>query len=213
MPAGLAAAARQLPAAPLHASHKPPFRLCPATGKKNWIRIPAVFYGAFVTATMLPILVELAAHTGAFLSRSRSLLPAHAHKAFCLDLKLTLLDMPLPAAAACHLLLRSAVLPARLCMQAPATVPPSSLPSTLLTCWCPCAWRCTWRSLRSPLAAAGAASPSGTERAQASTGASVLQRRQRIRQQRPAWAGCVLNVSENLHCWLVAWCQTKLDVG
>ncbi|KAI7843617.1 hypothetical protein COHA_002857 [Chlorella ohadii] len=33
-------------------------------GKKNWIRIPAIFYGAFVTSTMLPILAELAVHTG-----------------------------------------------------------------------------------------------------------------------------------------------------
>ncbi|KAL4429047.1 hypothetical protein ABPG77_006086 [Micractinium sp. CCAP 211/92] len=31
-------------------------------GRKNWIRIPAILYGAFVTATMLPILAELALH-------------------------------------------------------------------------------------------------------------------------------------------------------
>lgn len=33
-------------------------------GRKNWIRIPAILYGAFVTATMLPILAELALHEG-----------------------------------------------------------------------------------------------------------------------------------------------------
>lgn len=32
--------------------------------KKNWIRIPAIIYGSFVTATMVPILGALAAHTG-----------------------------------------------------------------------------------------------------------------------------------------------------
>ena len=118
--------------------------------------------------------------------------------------KLMLLGMPVPSKP---LLLRSAGLPTHLCMQDPATAPQSSLPSTLHTCWCPCAWRCTWLSLRSPLAAAAAASPSGTERAQASAGASVLRRRERIRQQQPAL--CV-KCFENLHCWLVAWCQTNL---
>lgn len=32
--------------------------------RRNWIRAPAMLYGAFVTATMVPILAELAAHTG-----------------------------------------------------------------------------------------------------------------------------------------------------
>lgn len=30
--------------------------------RKNWIRIPAIIYGSFVTATMLPIMGALAAH-------------------------------------------------------------------------------------------------------------------------------------------------------
>ena len=36
---------------------------CCAAGK-NWIRAPAMLYGSFVTATMLPILAELATHQG-----------------------------------------------------------------------------------------------------------------------------------------------------
>jgi hypothetical protein len=31
---------------------------------KNWIRAPAMLYGSFVTATMLPILAELSMHQG-----------------------------------------------------------------------------------------------------------------------------------------------------
>lgn len=31
--------------------------------RKNWIRIPAIIYGSFVTATMVPILGALAAHS------------------------------------------------------------------------------------------------------------------------------------------------------
>lgn len=31
--------------------------------RKNWIRIPAILYGSFVSATMVPILAELAMHT------------------------------------------------------------------------------------------------------------------------------------------------------
>ncbi len=31
--------------------------------RANWIRIPAIIYGSFVTATMVPILGALAAHT------------------------------------------------------------------------------------------------------------------------------------------------------
>ncbi|KAG7670360.1 putative Sigma intracellular receptor 2 [Nannochloris sp. 'desiccata'] len=30
--------------------------------RKNWIRIPAIIYGSFVTATMIPIMGALAAH-------------------------------------------------------------------------------------------------------------------------------------------------------
>lgn len=37
----------------------------PPAGRKNWIRIPSILYGAFVSATMLPILAELAVHRGA----------------------------------------------------------------------------------------------------------------------------------------------------
>lgn len=71
--AGPARWAHDLPALFGGQATQPPRLLCdrghalsfvPA-GKKNWIRIPAVFYGAFVSATMLPILAELAAHTGA----------------------------------------------------------------------------------------------------------------------------------------------------
>ena len=32
--------------------------------RRNWLRAPAMLYGAFVTATMLPILAELATHRG-----------------------------------------------------------------------------------------------------------------------------------------------------
>jgi hypothetical protein len=38
--------------------------LLPCAAKRNWLRIPAILYGSFVSATMLPILAELITHTG-----------------------------------------------------------------------------------------------------------------------------------------------------
>ena len=34
--------------------------------RRNWIRIPAIAYGSFVSATMVPILTELAFHKAPF---------------------------------------------------------------------------------------------------------------------------------------------------
>ncbi|GAB4814052.1 hypothetical protein N2152v2_001098 [Parachlorella kessleri] len=34
--------------------------------RRNWIRIPAIAYGSFVSATMVPILTELANHKAPF---------------------------------------------------------------------------------------------------------------------------------------------------
>ena len=63
----LAPASAALPTCPgLHLPLQPAtLHLAPApAGRKNWIRIPAILYGSFVTATMVPILAELATHTG-----------------------------------------------------------------------------------------------------------------------------------------------------
>ena len=42
----------------------PPCTLKTRAARRNWIRVPVLIYGSFVVATMVPILAELATHSG-----------------------------------------------------------------------------------------------------------------------------------------------------